>query len=343
MQRCLELAANGAGRTSPNPLVGALLVSEGQIIGEGYHRGAGLPHAEVEAIRSVSDPSRLTSSTLYVNLEPCNHTGRTPPCTDLILSQGIPRVVVAQTDPNPLVAGKGLERLRSSGVEVISGVLDRQARELNRRFLTFHTQKRPYLMLKWAQTRDGFVDFQREPGQLANPAWITDEYCRMLVHKWRTEEDAVLVGTRTALLDNPQLNVRVWTGRDPLRLVLDLQGILPTNLSLFDGSQETWVFTHHRRPDRPKVRFFTLDPEEDDLIQVMDLLWQQQILSVMIEGGSELLASFIHCRMWDEARIFTGPGTFGQGVPAPAFPYKPVRREHTGNSLLETFRNHQRI
>lgn len=339
MYRCLQLAEMGLGHVAPNPMVGAVVVYNDQVIGEGYHHQAGRPHAELEAIRSVKDHSKLPESTLYVNLEPCNHTGKTPPCTDLILNKKIPKVVVAQSDPNTLVAGKGLQHLREHRVEVIDGVLEKEALELNRRFNTFHTHKRPFIILKWAKTMDGFIDHYREQGQAANSAWITDEYCRTLVHKWRTEETAILVGTRTALLDNPQLNIRAWSGKAPVRMVLDRKNILPDHLHLFDQTQETWVFTEKEIASKSQLEYIRLNPNRNDLTQLMEILYQREIQSIMIEGGLELLTSFIQENLWDEARVFTGPGSFRRGVPAPEFPFSPEKQMRTGNSLLEVFRN----
>ena len=338
MQRCLELASAGLGNTAPNPMVGAVIVHDGKIIGEGYHRKAGMPHAEVEAVRSVRQPKLLPESTLYVNLEPCNHTGKTPPCTDLILEHHIPRLVVAHTDPNPLVSGAGLNRLRNQGVEITTGILEAQARDLNRRFIIFHEKRRPFIILKWAQTRDGFIDIRREIGQQANPAWITDDYCRSLVHRWRTEEAAVLIGTRTAILDNPRLNVRSWARKDPPRLVIDLHNKLPRSLHLFDESQPTLVFSHHPKPDQEKTQYLTIDEDADPIEQMLEHLYQREIQSIIVEGGAALLSSIIKAGLWDEARVFRGPGTFGQGVPAPEFPYKPFLCKSTGNSTLDYYR-----
>jgi len=339
MQRCFQLAEMGLGNTAPNPMVGAVIVHNDQIIGEGYHHKAGMPHAEVEAVMSVKDHSKLSESTLYVNLEPCNHTGKTPPCTRLILNKKIPKVVIAQTDPNTLVAGKGLQFLRDKGVEVVDCILEKEALELNKRFNTFHTKKRPFVILKWAKTTDGFIDHNREERESANPAWITDEYCRSLVHKWRTEEPAILVGTRTALMDNPQLNIRAWRGKAPIRMVFDRRNILPNHLHLFDQTQETWVFSEKDVTSINKLEYILLDPERNDLDQLMEILYQRKVQSIMVEGGSELLSSFIKKNIWDEARVFTGPDNFKDGVRAPEFAFTPERQMQTGNSLLEVFRN----
>lgn len=339
MQRCLQLAQLGLGKTAPNPMVGSVIVWKDQIIGEGYHHAAGLAHAEVEAINMVSDISKLSDSTVYVNLEPCNHSGKTPPCTDLIITHKIPRVVVGQEDPNPLVAGKGLERLRKSGVDVTDGIMEQESRELNRRFNVFHSLKRPYILLKWAQTKDGFIDHVREADQTVKPKWITDEYCRMHVHKWRTEEPAILIGTRTAILDNPKLNIRSWIGKAPIRLILDRHSSLPKHLHIFDQSQETWVFSEKNASMKKNLETIQIQSGKPDLEQLMSILYVRQVQSVMVEGGAELLDSFIQENLWDEARVFTGPGTFGNGVKGPHLSSSPETQKQMGNSLLEIFRN----
>jgi len=339
MQRCLQLAALGLGKTAPNPLVGAVVVWKDQIIGEGYHHAAGQPHAEVEAIRSVDDKSKLSESCIYVNLEPCNHTGKTPPCTELILEHKIPKIIVGQTDPNPEVSGSGIRRLRENKLEVIEGVLQKEALDLNKRFNIFHTKKRPFILLKWAETKDGFIDVFREPGQAANPAWITDEYCRMLVHKWRTEEPSILVGTRTAILDNPKLNIRAWSGKNPLRLVLDRSGKLPSDLNLFDQSQDTWVFSDQKKDSKKNLKYYQIPSETDDLEYLLNTLYKENIQSIMVEGGSELLSSFIQNGLWDEARVFVGPGSFGKGVAAPQFSHPRRSQSSVGNSTLSIYRN----
>ncbi len=341
MERCLQLAQLGLGQTAPNPMVGAVVVHNDRIIGEGYHHKAGMPHAEVEAIRSVKNPSILHEATLYVNLEPCNHTGKTPPCTDLILENRIARVVTGQTDPNPLVAGKGLNRLRYNGIEVTEGVLKKESLELNRRFNTFHNKKRPFIILKWAKTSDGFIDQLREAGQNAKPSWITDEYCRMLVHKWRSEETAIMVGARTALLDNPQLNVRALTGKNPLRIVIDRNKVLPDHLHLFDQKQETLVFTEKQIQSKRNIEYIKMEPKKENLDQIMEILYHKEIQSLIVEGGAELLSSFIQNDLWDEARVFTGPGNFKEGVYSPEFPFIPKKKMLTGNSLLEIFRKEE--
>ena len=361
MQRCLDLACNGLGPVAPNPMVGAVIVHHDRIIGEGFHTGYGKPHAEVEAVSQVKDQSLLPDSTLYVNLEPCNHQGKTPPCTDLILGKGIRRVVISQADPNPAACG-GISRLRANGVEVITGVLEPEARWLNRRFNTFHEQKRPYLILKWAQTTDGFVDtFRDKPGD-QKPSRITDETCRRLVHKWRSEEQAILAGSQTILLDNPQLNVRAWSGNDPLRITIDRQGHLftgnppsiqpsepvtgnrqPTTdqpqetYHILDQSVPTLVFTCTNQKNRLNLEFIRISPDEPVWPGIMSDLYNRDIQSVLIEGGPTLLETLIRENLWDEARVFVGPGWFGTGVRAPHFPFQPHEQGEVGNSRFMRF------
>ena len=352
MQRCLDLAYNGLGSTAPNPMVGAVIVHNGRIIGEGFHTGFGKSHAEVEAVNQVKDDSLLADSTLYVNLEPCNHHGKTAPCTDLILEKGIRKVVIGQYDSNQ-EAGGGVERLRKNGVEVITDLLELESRFLNRRFNTFHEKKRPYLILKWAQTTDGFVDSDRAGVLGSNPSWITDEACRRLVHKWRSEEQSIMAGSGTILLDNPQLNVRAWVGKNPVRIVIDRTGRITgqneqlstgqrgdsfSPLRIMDGTAETLIYTCHENASHPNVKFVRISPSEPSWPQVLSDLYQRNIQSVLIEGGPTLLSTLIKAGLWDEARVFIGPGWFGSGVKAPEFPFSPVEQEKVGNSRLLIFK-----
>ncbi len=339
LQRCLDLARMGEGLTFPNPMVGAVIVHNQQIIGEGYHRKAGGPHAEVNAIASVKDPALLPHSTLYVNLEPCAHYGKTPPCSLLIRQKKIPRVVIGCTDTFSKVAGRGIEMLRSAGVDVIVGVLEKESRELNRRFFTFHEQKRPYILLKWAQTRDGFLDLDRTVEEETRPTWITDEWARRIVHKWRSIEPSILVGTLTALKDNPSLTVRDWAGPHPLRLVLDRFGKLPPTLSLFNGKVPTLVFSEKGSQPKELVETIFMDPQENPLIAVLNELYKRDIQSVMVEGGGLLLGAFIEAGLWDEARVFVGEKWFTAGVKAPVIKRVPQREEIFGNNRLFVYRN----
>ncbi|MEZ5019677.1 MAG: bifunctional diaminohydroxyphosphoribosylaminopyrimidine deaminase/5-amino-6-(5-phosphoribosylamino)uracil reductase RibD [Bacteroidales bacterium] len=243
MRRALQLAAMAEGQTSPNPMVGAVVVHEKRIIGEGYHLKAGTPHAEVHAVNAVKDRSLLASSTIYVTLEPCSHHGKTPPCTDLIISSGIRRVVIGTPDTNPLVGGRGIQRLRQAGIEVVTGVLEEECRHLNRRFFTWHEKKRPYVILKWARSADGFIDLCRKPGDPVEPNWITGMAERVLVHRWRAAEDAILAGGGTIRADNPALNVRFWSGRNPVRVIVSRSGAMNRESAAFDGEAETIIFT----------------------------------------------------------------------------------------------------
>ncbi|MDR0939389.1 MAG: bifunctional diaminohydroxyphosphoribosylaminopyrimidine deaminase/5-amino-6-(5-phosphoribosylamino)uracil reductase RibD [Mediterranea sp.] len=314
MRRCLELAANGFAGATPNPMVGAVVVCDGRIIGEGYHVRYGGPHAEVNAIRSVRDEASLGRSTIYVSLEPCSHYGKTPPCADLLIAKGIPRVVVGCQDPFPEVAGRGIGKLRAAGREVVVGVLEKECRHLNRRFITFHTKRRPYITLKWAQSADGFIDRQRVGGQ---PVIFSTPLTTMLAHKRRAETDAIMVGTHTALLDNPSLTVRHWYGRDPLRVVVDRNLLLPPDRHLFDHTVPTLVFTARERCPEENLTYVTIDFGGDSLSAMMDVLYQRGVQSLLVEGGSLLLRSFIDAGLWDEAYVEQSPVRLLSGVEAP--------------------------
>ncbi|MBN2276103.1 MAG: bifunctional diaminohydroxyphosphoribosylaminopyrimidine deaminase/5-amino-6-(5-phosphoribosylamino)uracil reductase RibD [Bacteroidales bacterium] len=317
MNRCIELARLGLGSTAPNPMVGAVIVSGNHIIGEGYHHKAGEPHAEVNAIRSVKDKDLLKNSMMYVNLEPCSHTGKTPPCADLIIENRIPVVIIGTRDPHDMVAGKGIERLNRAGVVTKTGICCEQCIELNKRFFTFHSLKRPYIILKWAQSADGFIDVIRHKADPAQPNWISGEISRMLVHKWRTEEQAIMVGTNTALLDNPQLNARHWPGKSPMRIVLDRTLRLPSDLHLFNGRLPTLIINESKDEESESCIYKKVPFNTKLLPSLMTLLHQRDIQSVIVEGGKKLLESFISAGLWDEARIFTGTQNFVRGIRAP--------------------------
>ncbi|MBQ7878700.1 MAG: bifunctional diaminohydroxyphosphoribosylaminopyrimidine deaminase/5-amino-6-(5-phosphoribosylamino)uracil reductase RibD [Bacteroidaceae bacterium] len=319
ISRCLQLARNGRGSTSPNPMVGAVIVCDGRIIGEGYHIRAGEAHAEVNAVRSVSenDLSLLSQSTMYVSLEPCSHYGKTPPCCELIISCKIPRVVVATTDYNSLVNGGGIARMRNAGIDVRVGLLSEEAVALNRYFFTFHKLSRPFITLKWAQTADGFIDTYRDSGV---PLQISTAGSQVAVHKLRSEHDAILVGTRTALLDDPSLTVRHWSGRVPLRLVVDRNNILPSTLKLFDGTLPTVLYTYNVLPDKfgENVEQVRLNPSTNLLSGIVEHLVSLKLNSLLVEGGATLLQSFIDMNLWDVARVEYNPELFiGCGVQAP--------------------------
>ncbi len=343
MQRCLDLARMGEGLTWPNPMVGAVIVNNDVIIGEGYHRKAGSPHAEVHAIESVKEPSLLSQSVMYVNLEPCSHYGKTPPCSLLIRQKKIPRVVIGCTDTFSKVAGRGIEMLRSAGIEVTTGVLEEESRALNRRFFIFHEQKRPYILLKWAQTRDGFIDVDRTLLNKNRPTWITNEWARRMVHKWRSTEPSILVGSITALQDDPSLTVRSWSGPNPLRLVLDRFGKLPDSLALFNGKAPTLLFSEEGTEARENAETICLKPMENPLIAILEELYNRNIQSVMVEGGAILLNAFIDAGLWDEARVFTGEKWFTAGVKAPCIKAVPHEEETFGNSRMFVYHNIRQV
>ncbi len=339
MARCLDLARKGFGATAPNPMVGCVIVCGDRIIGEGYHRACGEAHAEVNALASVKDPGLLTDSTLYVNLEPCSHFGKTPPCSGLIIEKMIPRVVIGSLDPNPLVGGKGIRQMEKKGIKVSSGVLEGDCLELNKRFFTFHLKKRPYILLKWARTKDGFIDRHRQEGEPEGVNWITGKEARQWVHKWRSEEQAILVGTRTAAIDNPELTVRNWKGRNPLRLVIDREGKLPDHLNVFNGEADTLVFTSKPKENRDRVKYIIVPEGHDYITFLLDHLYDQEIQSLLVEGGAALFGSFIGAGLWDEARVFTGDRNFGKGIPSPELSAGPVEQLFPGGDLLEIYRN----
>jgi len=336
MLRCLELASYGLGRVAPNPMVGAVLVVDDTIIGEGYHKAFGEPHAEVMAIRSVCDQDLLKNATLYVNLEPCSHFGKTPPCAELIIKSGIQKVVVGNEDPFPQVSGNGIRRLREAGIDVEVGCMDDECRFLNRRFFTFYERKRPYIILKWAQTADGFIDSLRK--DVGQPNWIIGENSRLLVHRWRTEEQAIIVGTKTAIIDNPRLNVRDWQGRQPLRIVIDRELKLPNELHLFDRSSPTLVFSANKKESITNLEYVQLDFSENIIHQMCNELWRRNIQSVIIEGGSKLLQSFIDSDTWDEARVFKGNIHFEDGIYAPKLPVKKLSETEMSDAVLEYYK-----
>ena len=320
MRRCFQLARKSEGFTKPNPLVGSIIVHQNRIIGEGYHRQFGESHAEVNAINSVKDKSLLQHSTLYVSLEPCAHHGKTPPCVQLIISNKIPRVVIATRDPNPKVSGKGVELMKNAGIEVIEGVLEDEARDLNKNFFVNQLYSRPFIILKWAQSKDGFIDLHREPSENKQPTIISNKLTHTIVHKFRTRVQGILVGTNTAILDNPKLTSRNWYGDNPTRIVIDRQNRLPHNLGLFDGTVPTIIFTEKAPKDIAtlnSLKFIEIDFSKDTISQILNHLYKEKIYSVLIEGGSKLLSSFIQYNMWDEAYIEIAGIELKSGVKAP--------------------------
>ena len=310
MKRCIELAKNGLCNVSPNPMVGAVIVCDGRIIGEGYHIRCGEAHAEVNAIRSVKDESLLKHSTIYVSLEPCSHYGKTPPCANLIIEKQIPRIVIGCQDPFSEVAGRGIQKLRDAGREVSVGVLEEECKSLIRRFITFNTLHRPFITLKWAESADHFIDIERTDGKpivLSSPLTSID----------RKEADAIMVGRRTALLDNPSLTVRNWYGHNPIRVVLDRTLSLPNDSQIFDGNVPTLIFTEKQQPEKKNITYITINFSHNPLKQIMEALYQRKIQSLLVEGGRQLLQSFIDNELWDEAYIEKCPSRLHSGIKAP--------------------------
>lgn len=317
IKRCIELAFHGLGTTYPNPMVGSVIVHDGKIIGEGWHRKAGEAHAEVNAINSVKDEKLLKESVIYVSLEPCSHFGKTPPCSDLIIEKGIRRVVIGTMDPFAKVAGRGIKKLMDAGCEVNVGVLEEECLELNKRFFTFHQKKRPYIILKWAQTRDGFIAPEKRDEK--RPVWITNQYSGVLVHKWRTEEQAILVGTNTVKADNPKLNARKWEGNSPVRIIIDRELKTSEKASVLDNSQKTIVLCA-KKPESNQsenVIFEEISFSENIAKEICNVLYENDIQSVIIEGGTYTLQQFLDSGLWDEARVFTGNSEFRSGIKAP--------------------------
>ncbi len=335
LRRALELARMGIGSVSPNPMVGAVIIHDDKIIGEGYHQAYGKAHAEVNAINQVianyvNSTELLKAATIYVTLEPCSHFGKTPPCADLIVKHQIPQVVIGSLDPSDRVNGKGVKRLEEAGIKVISGVLEKECATLNKAFFMRVKQQRPYIILKWAQTQDGF--FSPQDG---TQKWISNEQAKQLVHQWRSEEDCVLVGKRTALADNPQLNVRLVDGRNPLRAVIDRNLELPATHHLFDNSVKTFVFNQHKTAIEGQTYFVGIEDFEKLLPQyLLYQLYLQDVQSLIIEGGARILQSFIDVGLWDEARIFTAPQFWGEGIVAPKIKGDLVEDVQIGNNQL---------
>ncbi len=334
MKRCIELAKLGAGKVAPNPMVGAVIVHNNVIIGEGYHECFGGAHAEVNAINQVKDKSLLKTATIYVSLEPCAHQGKTPPCADLIVKHEIPNVVIGMQDPFSEVNGAGIKILKNAGSKVTIGILEKQCLELNKEFITYHTKKRPYIILKWAETADGFIDKERKENEPQQPNWITNETCRALVHKWRSETKAILVGTNTALTDNPKLDVRTWSGNSPLRIVLDRQLRLPENLHLFNTKQPTLVINEKKSESNNTLEYIRLDFNDILITNLLHLLYKKGVSSIIIEGGQKVLSSFIEQNYWDEARIFVGNLFFKKGIKAPTISKYNVKPIQIGTSNL---------
>lgn len=332
MLRAFELAQQGRGAVSPNPLVGCVIVKDNTIIGEGWHQRYGQAHAEVNAVESVPDKTLLKDSTVYVNLEPCSHVGKTPPCADMLIHHGVEKVIISTLDTNPLVSGKGVKKLKEAGIEVIMGVLESEGRELNKRFFTVVEKGRPYLIFKWAQTSDGFIAKSNFDSK-----WISDELSRQWVHRWRSEEDAVLVGRHTVLYDNPRLTVRDWTGRNPVRVVLDRFLKTDEHFHVFDQSVPTLCFNTLKAEAKPNLEWIKLD-EPHFIQQVVAELQKRKIQSVLIEGGTQVFHRFMEAGLWDEARVFISPQNFTEGIPAPALSATLVSEQQVGADVLRIYR-----
>ena len=328
MQKCLDLAVKGKANVAPNPMVGCVVVLEDKIIGQGYHELFGQAHAEVNAIKSVFNKSLLPLSTLYVNLEPCAHFGKTPPCASLIIEHKIQKVVIGCVDTFSKVSGKGIAQMQTKNIDVISGVLENECRALNKRFFTFHEQKRPYIILKWASSSDGYI----APKVQDDTFWMTSIQSKKRVHQWRSEEMGILVGTKTAINDNPSLTVRDVEGKNPIRFVLDKNLRLTNDLALFNNEAQTFIFTENATEKNHIQTDFT------NLAQsVCNELYQKGIQSIIIEGGRQTLQSFIDANLWDEARVFTAPINLKDGTKAPDFNQQYSQYEQVANDHLKTY------
>lgn len=337
MQRAFELAQNGLGTVSPNPMVGCVVVHNNLIIGEGWHQKFGEAHAEVRAINSIENKELLKEATVYVTLEPCSYHGKTPACSDLLIASGVKKVIIAALDPNPKVSGNGMNALKSAGIEVESGVFEKQSIELNKRFFINQYLDRPFVILKWAQTKDGFIARKNFDSK-----WISNEFSRQRVHQWRAEEDAILVGKNTARYDNPSLTVRDWKGSNPIRIVLDRQLELSTNLNLFNGEVRTLVY--NCKESSAIGNFELIKLEENNFIAlVLKDLYQRNRGSLIVEGGSKILQQFIQLGLWDEARVFTSNQEFGEGIEAPNINAKNSTSEQIEHDKLTYYYNSQTI
>lgn len=347
INRCIELAKNGLGATYPNPMVGSVIVHNNKIIGEGWHQKAGEPHAEVYAINAVKNKELLKESTIYVNLEPCSHHGKTPPCSDLIVRSKIPTIVIGALDTSSLVSGKGVEYLIKNGCKVKVGVLEKECLELNKRFYSFHNKKRTYIILKWAESKDGFIDIERNVNSIKNAksTLISNVYSRQLVHQFRAEEQAILIGTETAIKDNPKLDVRTMSGNNPIRIVLDKSLRIPMEYHIFDGSIKTIVFVDKNTLVNPiyfkipNLIMESINFKENVIEQVLKVLHQHEIQSVIIEGGKQILDSFIAVNLWDEARVFVGIPTFVNGVKAPSIKGIKIQETTIFDDILTIYQN----
>ncbi len=341
IKRCIQLAKNGLGTTYPNPLVGSVIVHNDQVIGEGWHYRAGQPHAEVHAIESVKDVSLLKDATIYVSLEPCSHHGKTPPCSDLIIEKGIKKVVIGTIDTFTKVSGAGIQKLMNAGCDVIVGILEEECLKLNKRFFTFHNKKRPYIILKWAETQDGYIAPDSSAKRARAPVWITNTHSRQLAHKWRAEEQAILVGNQTIIKDNPRLTVRDWYGLHPIRIVIDRSGKIPEDSAVLDKTVKTILITTEKfkKESSDTLIYEVIDNEKTMIEAICSILYKHQIQSVIIEGGSFTIQSFLNEDLWDEARVFEGNTTFETGIKAPRMNGNLVSEEKIMNDTLRIYQN----
>ncbi len=339
MQQCLDLAIKGLGAVSPNPMVGAVLVYEGRVIGAGYHERYGEAHAEVNCLHSVQEADKpfIAASTLYVSLEPCSHFGKTPPCADLIIANKIKKVIVACLDPNPLVAGRGIEKMEAAGIEVVTHVLEQESRKINKRFIVFHEQKRPYIILKWAVSVEGnFCPSDK------SSFWLSNEESKKMVHRWRSEEDAILVGSGTALADNPSLTVREWQGRNPIRVLLDRDLKTPLHFNIYNEDAKTIVFNLHKSEERERVQWIQL-PLKNFIETAMKKMFDLHIQSVIVEGGLDILNQCMSLRYWDEIRVIQSNTSLIDGLKAPKIQEKSLHQQQLKQDLIYYYHNEQNL
>ncbi|NAW49947.1 bifunctional diaminohydroxyphosphoribosylaminopyrimidine deaminase/5-amino-6-(5-phosphoribosylamino)uracil reductase RibD [Elizabethkingia argentiflava] len=334
MQRAIQLACKSLGNTYPNPLVGSVIVSQGRIIGEGWHHKAGEPHAEINAMNSVQDKEKLTTSTLYVTLEPCAHYGKTPPCAEKIIEWGIPKVVIGSMDPHEKVNGKGKALLEKAGVEVITGVLHQQCEDLNKRFFTFHRKQRPYIILKWAQSADGFMDKDLRPYKISNNLSLQKS------HQLRADEHAILVGTQTVLNDNPDLTVREVKGNNPIRIILDRKLCIPSNYKVLNKEATTLIINEKEQKSEANLHWISLGFDQNLLTPLLDILYRKQIQSVIVEGGAYTLHQFIKQQLWDEAWVFTAENLhLNHGTKSPRLTHREFSIEQLRDNQLKIYKN----
>ena len=340
IKRCIELAKNGLGKTYPNPMVGSVVVLNDKIIGEGWHQKAGASHAEVNAIHAVKDRRLLKKATIYVSLEPCAHYGKTPPCAHLIVESGIKSVVIGTVDTHSKVCGKGISYLKENHCNVQVGFLEDECKLLNKHFFSYHNKKRPFIVLKWAETADGFIDKVRNENDKKEPHWISNQYSQQKVHQMRTQIQAILVGTHTALNDNPKLNVRTWKGNNPTRVVLDRNLVIPAHYHLLDDTVKTIVLTEKGDPSTYKNTIFEqIDFSKNVPQQMCTVLYKHQIQSLLVEGGKQTLQSFIDDGLWDEAFVFVGNILFKEGLNAPVLKKAPYKSQKIVGDVLKRYCN----